>query len=532
MSANEEQTPYPETSIRFLYPETNDENFGIYNFKLPEHAQPIFKNVNWIITTDISGSMSNICSDEKSKMQQIKYALQKMIKYFYSLSVNNNIEQTITLIIFDNETTVISDREEINEKYIIKFNEELIHKFVPNNTTDIGNALDTAADFTSLSHTNQLRPQKTIHIFLTDGQITCGVKNHNMLKQKVITDNNVSNIFMGFGTQHSDTLLEALASTPNSEYYFIESLEKAGMVYGEVVYNSLYESINNLVLNIKNGELYDHTINSWVKTLKIGNLPFSANKTWHLRTSNKNQEENPMWSNCKIMASYDLVIQPGVSCDKPTNTATYPNPDTIDKKVEKYHWRQRTQELISETRTHIQNNKDNYNSYISDDYNRYNSQSCDMYEEPIDDDLFALPPPPPPPPQDPQAPQTPAAPQAPQTPAAALQQRLDKFLENLKIYIKENNLEDDAFMKNLCDDIYVCIKGINSPLGYMYVTARESSQGYQRAYNITDYEELVDINTDNTNYYTASIQGYETSQNHTTSYASSTTSQVIHDLSS
>ena len=45
--------------------------------------------------------MSNICSDGKSKMQQIKYALQKMIKYFYSLSVNNNIEQTITLIIFD-----------------------------------------------------------------------------------------------------------------------------------------------------------------------------------------------------------------------------------------------------------------------------------------------------------------------------------------------------------------------------------------------------------------------------------------------
>ena len=168
MSVNEEQTPYPETSITFLYPETNDENFGIYNFKLPEHAQPIFKNVNWIITTDISGSMSNICSDGKSKMQQIKYALQKMIKYFYSLSVNNNIEQTITLIIFDDESTIISNREEINEKYIIKFNEELIHKFVPNNTTDIGNALDTAADFTSLSHTNQLRTQKTIHIFLTD----------------------------------------------------------------------------------------------------------------------------------------------------------------------------------------------------------------------------------------------------------------------------------------------------------------------------------------------------------------------------
>ena len=520
MSVNEEQILYPETSIKFLYPETNEENFGIYNFKLSEHAQPIFKNVNWIITTDISGSMSNICSDGKSKIQQIKYALQKMIKYFYSLSVNNNIEQTITLIIFDDESTIISNREEINEKYIIKFNEELIHKFVPNNMTDIGNALDTAADFTSISYTtNQLRPQKTIHIFLTDGQITCGVKNHDILKQKVITDNNVSNIFMGFGTQHSDTLLEALASTPNSEYYFIESLEKAGMVYGEVVYNSLYESINNLVLNIENGELYDHKINSWVKTLKIGNLPFSANKTWHLRTSNKNQEKNPMCSNCTIMASYDSVIQPGVSWDKPTNTATYPNPETIDKKVEKYLWRQRTQELISETRTHIQNNNDNYNSYIVDDYNKYNSQPWDMYEVPDDDDddIFE---------------QAPQAPQAPQNPAAALLQRLDTFLENLKIYIKESNLEDDAFMKNLCDDIYVCIKGIDSPLGYMYVTARESSQGYQRAYNITGYEELVDTNTDNTNYYTASIQGYKTSQNYTTSYVSSTTSQVIHDLSS
>ena len=106
------------------------------------------------------------------------------------------------------------------------------------------------------------------------------------------------------------------------------------------------------------------------------------------------------------------------------------------------------------------------------------------------------------------------------------------FSRTLFFITRKRTSFETAFMKNLCDDIYVCIKGINSPLGYMYVTARENSQGYKRAYNITDYEELVDINTDNTNYYTASIQGYETSQNHTTSYASSTTSQVIHDLSS
>ena len=45
-------------------------------------------------------------------------------------------------------------------------------------------------------------------------------------------------------------------------------------------------------------------------------------------------------------------------------------------------------------------------------------------------------------------------------------------------------------MKNICDDIYVCKKSLNSRIGGMYLNARQISQGTQRAYNVRDISQL------------------------------------------
>ena len=67
-----------------------------------------------------------------------------------------------------------------------------------------------------------------------------------------------------------------------------------------------------------------------------------------------------------------------------------------------------------------------------------------------------------------------------------IKQCLRTFMKEMKKYMKDNNLTEDKFMKNLCDDIFICYRTFNTKFGNMYVNARQSSQGSQRYYAVRE----------------------------------------------
>jgi hypothetical protein len=67
-----------------------------------------------------------------------------------------------------------------------------------------------------------------------------------------------------------------------------------------------------------------------------------------------------------------------------------------------------------------------------------------------------------------------------------LRRRLREFIIEIKNYILEHHLTNDKFLKNLCDDIYISYSTMGSKYGKMYTCARQSSQGTQRCYNVTE----------------------------------------------
>jgi hypothetical protein len=51
--------------------------------------------------------------------------------------------------------------------------------------------------------------------------------------------------------------------------------------------------------------------------------------------------------------------------------------------------------------------------------------------------------------------------------------------------MKANDLREDKFLINLCDDISIVYHSIGTQLGMMYTTARQTSQGRQHTYTST-----------------------------------------------
>jgi hypothetical protein len=370
------------------------------------------------------------------------------------------------------------------------------------------------------------------------------------------------------------------------------------MVYGEIVHNRLYECAENIEIAVDNGEIYDYKTNKWGSKLLLDSLSSGQDKTWHIkkpRQQGTSQHESMIKISC------------GAEQHDPFNqecAPMYPDKE-IDKNVEKYWWRQRTQELMNdvsnfiqeETRFGQQNDRRSIRanleppiapppsplvrssniehsgvvidaasheqwevvwtmldakpsiidkrpplrrfclihvaafqgdasavtnllgrgasaSILTDDglsardiaqMNNYHSivEALARHED-TGSGMERVP--------------------------RFLAKILNEFMVSMKTYMEGNGLEEDPFMENLCDDIHVATRSLNSNLGSMYLGARVLSQGGQRAYNLTNLT-LMDRPDDDGGYPGPPQLRHAMSQNPNSVYASPQTMDMMDALS-
>ena len=610
-------------SSKFLYPDditdamdtTDKNNFGILQLTT-EQQPPHFKWINWVLNIDRSASMSDICPDRKTKMDHIHHTIKNMIDYFIKLkNENENLTQYLTIISFDHEATLLCNNLLVNtelQETIATYFDSL----TPRGSTNIDYALRVASEniLSTITEFNATGSETNLHqishLFMSDGHITQGETNADIIQNKFLNSLNtpqfknytITNTFIGFGAQHDATLMKTLSSVPKGEYYFIESLENAGMVYGEILYKSLYEYLQNLTLTLHQGEIYNFKTNTWNETHHIDAISSGQTRTWHIRKKNKVEKESDadiinlpltITGTCDIASKKSITI--------PTIVPSYPTEKDPD--VEKYLWRQQTQEIMHEVDDYINNppppliasagtlypganhivlpkpqlyhtqhnvtppnspttsvkfSKDLHNllteeheildaaksgnwtmvwSYLTiypslvnsfPSPRKFNLIHHAIHQENVkaleklvnmgaDPKLNTA---------DGVSPAqlisaststiiktalenilqfaelkhyggeeiaaTPSTPAKVQKSKKELETILNNFMLALKEYMAANDLTEDGFMKNLCDDIYVCTKSLtaNKNLGTMYLTTRGISQGNERAYNAADFTEL------------------------------------------
>jgi len=426
---NIEQIPIP----------IDDAKFGILNFTAVTTEETV-EELDFLLIVDCSGSMSDACADGRSKMQHIIHTLKNMILFFHE---HPSAKINITINAFDTIIYPIVSRTKITDENLNKIIAK-VEKIKPRGSTNIEFALRDA--FKEITRLKNEFPSNIInHIFMTDGEATDGSKDIQLLQSIINPD--ITNAFIGFGLEHDASLLNGISSVGKSAYYFIDKLESAGLVYGEILHGIIYKLLTDSEIIIENGLIYDFKTNTWVDKLKIGDIVSEANKTYNIVSSNPDK--------CKVNIKGtmgDLVI-------------LFPSTHVESADLSIQIYRQRTLQLLYEvndfcTRRRQHDNRQDSHIFLHFIHNRTDAVSQALDEE-----------------------------------KKVLKLKMANFIEEVKKYMMDNNLENDKVLKNLCDDIYICFRTFGTKFGTMYCTARQTSQGTQRHYTVSS----LGVTDDNAN---------------------------------
>jgi hypothetical protein len=409
--------------------------------------------------------MNDLCNDGRTKNVHSNHTLINMITYF---AEHPELMVSISVYAFDGSIYTIIENQDVTQENLDKLIQD-IKKIRPKDMTNIEKALLNSREYI-VDYCTKNMDSNVTHIFMTDGDATQGNTIPSKLKEYVSPL--VSNIFIGFGIEHNVYLLKELASNNKNNYYFVDELEKAGLVYGEVLHSIIYRILENTSVCVANGLIYDWKKNDWVDKIDIGDLVSESNKIIHVLS------DNPSEFSCLLQCSlcgskepFELSIQNMIkkAHDGDSDNAV-DDDDKLDGFTEltKYKYRQRTQQLLYEANLHNFNNlkcKDplKISPHHIDDYDDFckiHYENGKLLKAKMKDLLKEM------------------------------QQFLDKpspSLENVE------NLEpkDPNLYKLLCDDIYICLHTFDTSHGAMYSCARQTSQGAQRSYSAT-YTPKVD----------------------------------------
>jgi hypothetical protein len=354
--------------------------------------------------------------------------VKQTFKNMISYLATQDIEIYIRLHSFNVSVDVDIENERVTKKNSTDLCAK-IDSLVAESSTNIELALKTAND-TLTAYAESYPEHKIGHIFMTDGEPTIGNQSTDVLAALVNTK--FSNIFLGFGMQHNVQLMKKLAEDKTSDYQFVDNMENTGLIYGEVVHQFLYPAMKNIKICVTNGLIYDWMTNQWTENIYENVFVSEAKKTYQVKSSTKDRMMVEICSNKHDQEDEFEVID-----------TTWALPDLLDEHdcilehdLSKYIYRQQVQSILFEA-----------NQLTGKGYNIIEAFKKDKVR-----DVF----------------------------------------RKMRKYMRENYLTEDPFMKVLCDDIIITYQTIGTLRSNYYSTARQSSQGRQRTYNVTTNDSFED----------------------------------------
>jgi hypothetical protein len=411
-------------SVGVPFPESlvECEHFGIIKIKMNKvkmTTKPLFL----LFTIDTTGSMNETTKGKSTKMDYVKQTFTSMLTYLSNIDVEIYIKvNTFNINAVIAIETMRLTKDNLDNLLVI------IHQLYADGSTDIGVALQSAKG--SMVDYIAANPEHEVaHIFMTDGEATVGEKSPSILCDFI--DESYSNIFVGFGFDHNAPAMRKFGEKKLADYQFVDNMENTALIYGETIHRFLYPAIKDIRIDIEEGCVYNWRTNEWTHQITEDVYVGEIEKIYHIKTMNVADVCAKLYGKiCGIQ--YDFVGNFTFSSDIELLDTIYVMPSLIaietgeiqsnEEDLTKYLYRQRVQELLYSAKTSTRES-------IADI--KINLKNC-----------FRV----------------------------------------LHRYMRTENLLEDAFLKQLCDDIYIIWRTIGTRVGEMYSTSRQATQGMQRSY--------------------------------------------------
>jgi hypothetical protein len=371
--------------------------------------------------------MSENCNDGKEKIQHIKHTVKNILNYILT---KPEVNVVFNVFLFETKVTDILINETVTQENIEELKKK-IDKIYADGGTNIENALKK---FIELSKESS---GVVSNIFMSDGYANEGITNSKHLTSFV--NESVSNTFIGFGIEHNPQLLTNLSSGNNASYFYIDILENAGHVYGEILHGILYKRFTNTILAIENGLVYNWKTNSWSTSLLIGDLISDTCKQYHIISHD-----------CQAVKCILTGSESESECEI---FQINENKNKCYDDLTKYFFRQKTLQILFNSR-HI--NKDDGEN----DNNNYFSFNKEKEEEEKEQEKEKI------------------------ENIKLFKKQMKNLIKEMEDYVKKMDIIEDRFIKNLCLDIAICYKTLGTNLGHMYSCSRQTSQGTQRVHSV------------------------------------------------
>lgn len=474
---------YPFTiGLEFMNKETDGsgQSFGCLKFAtnaFPEgYKQKGKYRVH--ISLDVSTSMQT-----ERRLDLAKETAVKMVEYLASTAKENpGLQFWITLTTFSTEAHMVIRNEKVNSDTVSLITSTVQRIRLENSTSfeasfllDRGIMQEQAAKDQEDGNADIV----TLHIQMTDGEITAGSKDETYLKS--LLEPGVEHVFIGYGADHKAGCLINLSNVnESSSYMFLDHPTKMGAMFAQIFCPHLFTAVSEVTITLTGARFLDVEQGCEMSTMFLRRVATETTKRFHVLTDRNEEcdDSSPSPSDDVMSSVYDY----NASSQAVTVMVTFRSFDNQDIEQPPNFPFRSVFDVVSATTHSVEVQKERLRWKVMilmkdakdmkhrehEEFTRHNrfteyNYETRQYVDPMQEEK------------------------------AALIRRANELKDEIKEFGESHDIAEDEMLKDLTTDLVICICAIPScEHGLMYINSRFRSCADETPSAVSDLTPLND----------------------------------------